>query len=118
MTLNHIHIGVTHVGRSKEFYESFFGFRKKFDHEDGVFLEDSEGFLLAIDPVKEKPKFPSWFHIGFCLNSKQRVKEIYESMRSRGVEFAKPYQEFGDDAAAFYCLDPDGYKIEISWHAE
>ncbi len=118
MTLNHIHIGTKDLGRSKEFYESFFGFKKKFDHDDGVFLEDDNGFLLAIDPVNELPQFPNWFHLGFCLDSKEQVKLIYEKMTTQGIKFAKDYQEYGDEAAAFYAYDPDGFKIEVSWHKD
>ena len=44
------------------------------------------------------------------------MKSIYDKMNSQGVKFAKDYQEYGDDAAAFYAFDPDGYKIEVSWH--
>lgn len=116
--MNHVHIGTKNLGRSREFYESFFGFRKKFDHGDGVFLEDDSGFLIAIDPVDSIPEFPSWFHLGFCLNDKTAVKAIYDKMDATGIRFAKQYQEYGEDAAAFYALDPDGYKIEVSWHKD
>lgn len=119
MTLNHIHLGTKNLGKSKEFYQSFFGFKKKFDHgDDGIFLEDDKGFLLAIDIVEESPSFPSWFHLGFCLDNKDQVKAIYDRMVLQQVKFAKDYQEYGDDAVAFYALDPDGYKIEVSWHKE
>ncbi len=116
MTLNHLHIGTRDLGKSKEFYETFFGFKKQFDHGDGVFLENEAGFLLAIDPVVEIQKFPECFHIGFCLQTKNQVQSIYEKMMSLGIIMTKEYQEYGSDAAAFYTLDPDGYKIEVSWH--
>lgn len=116
MTLNHIHIGTKDLKKSQSFYESFFGFKKKFDHGDGVFLEDNSGFLIAIDPVDSVPTLPDWFHLGFCLDNKDQVKKKYNQMKEQGVEFSKDYQEYGEDAAAFYALDPDGYKIEVSWH--
>jgi catechol 2,3-dioxygenase-like lactoylglutathione lyase family enzyme len=118
MDLNHIHIGTKNLGKSREFYEGFFGFKKKFDHGDGIFLVNDEDFLIAIDPVDEVPEFPSWFHFGFCLDDMTKVKAIYDKMKSSGVAFAKEYQEWDGEAAAFYCFDPDGYKIEVSWHKE
>jgi catechol 2,3-dioxygenase-like lactoylglutathione lyase family enzyme len=118
LTMNHIHIGTKDLGASREFYESFFGFKKKFDHGDGVFLVDDSNFLLAIDLVKDLPTLPDWFHLGFCLNNKGSVKSIYDKMHSKGIKFAKEYQEYGDDAAAFYVFDPDGYMIEVSWHRD
>lgn len=116
--MNHVHIGTKDLEQSIHFYTSFFNFKKKFDHGEGIFLEDDKGFLLAIDPVDEIPLLPSWFHFGFCVSNKNTVKDIYESMSKQGVHFTKPYQEFGEDAAAFYALDPDGYQIEVSWHSE
>lgn len=118
MNLNHIHIGTKNLQKSKNFYESFFNFKNKFDHGEGVFLENEDGFLLAIDPVEEVPSFPSWFHLGFCLDSKEQVKSIYEKMVEQKVEFIKDYQEYGSDAASFFALDPDGIKVEVSWHKD
>ena len=118
MTMNHIHLGTKNLGKSMEFYQSFFSFRKKFDHGEGVFLEDEKGFLLAIDPVENMPEFPDWFHLGFCMDNRDQVKSIYNKMSEAGVSFAKKYQEYGEDAAAFYAFDPDGFKIEVSWHRE
>ncbi|NCN42452.1 VOC family protein [bacterium] len=118
MTMNHIHLGTTNLERSIHFYESFFGFKKKFDHGDGVFLEDAQGFLLALDPVEKAPEFPSWFHLGFCLDSKEKVKAIYDKMEESGVNFIRPFKIYGDGAAAFLVSDPDGYQIEVSWHQD
>ena len=118
MTLNHIHICSQNLGRSKEFYESFFEFQLKQEHGDGLFMEDGRGFLLAIDPVQESFEMPSWFHIGYCLSNKDQVRSLYEKMRGSGIEFLKEYVEYGDDAAAFYVQDPDGIKIEVSWHRD
>jgi catechol 2,3-dioxygenase-like lactoylglutathione lyase family enzyme len=118
MNLNHIHIGTKDLSKSRKFYEDYFGFRKKFDHGDGVFLDNSAGFLIAIDPVDQLPILPSWFHFGFCLDDPKTVKVIYEKMKADGVPFSRDYQEFGDDAVSFFCLDPDGYKFEVSWHRD
>ncbi|MDF1661086.1 MAG: VOC family protein [Planctomycetota bacterium] len=118
MTLNHVHLGTKDLAQSQQFYERFFGFKKKFDHGAGVFLEDSRGFLIAIDPVDSPHEFPAWFHLGFCLDNKEQVRAIYDTMKSADVSFVKEYQEYGEDAAAFYALDPDGVRIEVSWHKD
>ena len=118
MTINHLHIATKDMHRSMHFYTRHLNFAKKMDHGEGVFLQDSEGFLLAIDPVEDIPSFPDWFHLGFCMQNKEQVKQIYDSMAAAGVKFAKDYQEYGSEAVAFYAYDPDGYKIEVSWHRE
>ncbi len=116
MDLNHLHLGARDVAASRAFYERFFGFRHRSDHGEGVFLENDDGFLLAIDPVDEVPELPSWFHLGFCLDGMAEVKSIHDAMAAEGTRIVKDYAEYDGEAAAFYCLDPDGYKIEVSWH--
>ena len=117
MDLNHLHLGSRDVAASRAFYETYLGFRHKFDHEMGVFLENEDGFLLAIKPIRHIPVLPEWFHLGFCLPDGASVKAVYDAMTAGGVPMAKEYAEYDDSAAAFYCLDPDGYRIEVSWHA-
>lgn len=82
MNLNHIHIGTKDLKKSVELYSSIFGFKKKFrfDHDPGIFLDNETGFLIAIDPVDDIPTFPSWFHIGFCLDSESEVQKIYQKV--------------------------------------
>jgi catechol 2,3-dioxygenase-like lactoylglutathione lyase family enzyme len=116
MNLNHAHLGTKDLKKSVEFYSSVFGFTKKFDHEPGVFLENGDGFLLAIDPVDEVPHFPSWFHLGFCLNSEAEVHEVYRNVKDR-YQIARDMKSENGQFASFFILDPDGFRIEVSWHS-
>ncbi len=118
ITLNHIHIGTKNIKASVDFYSNFFGFRKKFDHGSGVFLENQSGFLIAIDPVDDVPQFPQWFHIGFCLSSELEVQIIYQKVSQNNVKFAREIIRQEGEFASFFIYDPDGYKIEVSWHKE
>lgn len=118
MNLNHIHLGTENLSKSVEFYSSIFGFKKKFDHEPGIFLENSSGFLIAIDPVDEIPQFPSWFHFGFCIETESEVFEIYKIVKEKNVTISRDMMNQKDEFASFFILDPDGYKIEVSWHNE
>lgn len=120
MKFNHLHIAVPDVRKARKFYEDFFDMKLAFEHGDGVFLKDGSGFLLAIDPLEngEKVNFPSWYHHGFCVENSARVKKIYERMKAAGVEFAREYKEFGEDAANFYCWSPGPFKLEVSWNRD
>ena len=118
MNINHIHIGTKDLAKSVDFYSKVFGFKKKFDHEPGIFLENEAGFLLAIDPVDEISQFPSWFHIGFCLQSELEVQKIYQSVKQGQTPIARDMVAEKGQFASFYIYDPDGYKIEVSWHNE
>ncbi|MHC5032829.1 MAG: VOC family protein [Planctomycetota bacterium] len=117
MDLNHIHLGTRDLAAFRAFYEGYFGFRKRRDHGDGAFLDNDEGFMRAVDPVDDVPELPGWFHLGFTLDRPEEVKELYERMEADGVRFAKDLMEFRE-AVVFYCLDPDGYKIEVSWYGD
>ncbi len=120
MKLNHLHLNVPDVKKARRFYEDFLDFKLLFEHEPGVFLQDEAGFQLALDPLDadEKTDFPSWFHFGFCVESAEKVQSIYQKMKAGGVEFAREYKEFGEDAANFYCWGPGPYRIEVAWNRD
>ena len=118
MTLNHVHLGTKDLNKSVEFYSSVFGFKKKFDHELGIFIENSSGFLIAIDPVDELPKFPSWYHLGFCLSSENEAIDMYNKCKALNINIVRDLIHKENQFASFFVNDPDGNKIEISWHHE
>ncbi len=118
MTLNHVHLGTKDLKKSVEFYSKLFDFKRKFDHGDGIFIENSDGFLIAIDPVEDLPDFPSWYHLGFCLASEQEVLQMYNKCQSLKVKIVREILQKENVYASFFVTDPDGNKIEISWHNE
>lgn len=118
MTMNHVHLGTQNIESAIKFYENYFQFWKKSNHGEGVFLINKAGFLIAIDPVENLPTLPDWYHLGFCLNSKEDVLKLYESMKANGVKIVRDLAMSPDEFASFFVKDPDGNKIEISWHNE
>ena len=116
--MNHIHLGTQDLNKSVSFYTSIFGFRKKFDHPPGIFLENSDGFLLAIDPVERVPALPAWYHLGLCLDSENEVLDLYSQCQQANIQIARDLMHEPNQFASFFVVDPDGYKIEISWHNE
>lgn len=118
MKLNHLHISVPSAKDAVDFYEKFFDFKFAFAEDEGklVFLRDSSGFLLALHDLAdgEQVNFPSWHHFGFCVDNKDRVKQLYEMLKSSGVKFARDLRE-EDTWANFYCWAPGPYKLEVSW---
>ncbi len=118
MTLNHVHLGTKDLKKSVEFYSSTFGFNKKFDHGVGVFLENNSGFLIAIDPVEDLPNFPSWYHLGFCLASEKEALDMYKKCIELGVNIVRDLKHVEHQFASFFVTDPDGNKLEVSWHNE
>lgn len=118
MTLNHVHLGTKDIGACIAFYREYFGFEKKFDHGSGVFLTNKAGFLIAVDPVEAVPVLPEWYHLGFCLNSQDEVFAIYEKMKTGKANIVRDMRAHADEFASFFAKDPDGNKLEVSWHNE
>lgn len=118
MTLNHVHLGTKDLAKSVDFYTSVFGFRKKFEHGKGIFIENDQGFLIAIDPVEELPVFPTWYHMGFCLSSEAEALAMYDKCKSLSVRIVRDLMSSKGEFASFFILDPDGFRIEVSWHGE
>ena len=116
VNMNHLHLSVPDLKKARSFYEEFFGFRFAFEEPALLFLRDSAGFLLALHELKagEKVEFPKWFHFGFCVENRERVKELHAKLKNGGVEFARDLTE--ETAwANFYCWAPGPYKLEVSW---
>lgn len=118
MQLNHLSLGVPDTADARRFYEDFFGFRFFSEQDDGkmVFLKDSSDFLLALYRTEpgEKVNFPSWFHYGFRLKTREQVREVYEKLLKASIGFARDYRDT-DEWAFFYCLAPGPYQLEVSW---
>jgi catechol 2,3-dioxygenase-like lactoylglutathione lyase family enzyme len=113
MDLNHLHLHVRNVDRSKNFYESHFGFRERVRHGNILFLRNTSGFDLALVPDRMTLSFPEWFHFGFRLASARAVHTLHGHMSSKGVQ-VQDIEEY-PGYMTFRCTDPDGYGIEVYW---
>jgi catechol 2,3-dioxygenase-like lactoylglutathione lyase family enzyme len=114
MDLNHLHLHVKDIDKSRKFYEKYFGFKENILHGEILFLRNENGFDLALCPDENEWDFPKWFHFGFRLNSAIDVKVLFEKIKSDGEIIDTELEEF-DDFVFFRCLDADKNKIEIYW---
>ena len=113
MDLNHLHLHVRNVHRSKSFYEFHFGFRERVRHSNILFLRNTSGFDLALVPDRTPLLFPEWFHFGFRLPTARAVHTLHGRMSSKGVH-VQDIEEY-PGYVTFRCADPDGYGIEVYW---
>ncbi len=116
MTLNHVHLGSAHCAETQAFYEKFFGFRIESQHGHSVFMRDAAGFLLVLEPEAAPHPFPSSFHLGFCQAHDHAVRELHSQFKAAGIPFARELLAEKGEYASFYVQDPDGVRIEVSWH--
>jgi lactoylglutathione lyase len=116
MVLNHLNLTVPDVGRTRDFFETYFGLRRmvggKENKNFAVLLDDNELVLTLIGAGKAtEVKYPVTFHIGFKQGSRERVDEIYHRLKTGGFE-ADPPKEF-HGAWTFYFLAPGGFLVEV-----
>ncbi len=114
--MDHLAIPVRDQGRSRRFYEAYFGFgaRPARRYDDGVLmLYDADGFALALGPADKAPAPPEWMHFGVSLPDRDAVLALRERLVADGVDFVEDWYE--PEYVSVKCRDPDGYIVEASW---
>ena len=115
--MRHIALKVRSAARSKAFYENVLGM-------DVVWEPDAQNVYLssgcdniAIHEVSEKfletAEEKQLDHLGFVVESIERVKELEAEFRFHGVTIVHPFKVHRDGSASFYCADPDGVTIQM-----
>jgi catechol 2,3-dioxygenase-like lactoylglutathione lyase family enzyme len=113
----HIALAVSDQARSRQFYETYFGFdgETAWVAEDGVLLiEGPDSTSLALGETEEPINLPAFFHFGFRAAAEpDEVRAFRDRLTGDGVEIA----EFSDepDYVSVKCRDPDGYIVEFAW---
>jgi catechol 2,3-dioxygenase-like lactoylglutathione lyase family enzyme len=115
MVLNHLNLTVPDVRQTREFFETYFGLRSILTRGRDTFalLTDESGFVLSLNNFDKatKVEYPGAFHIGFMQESRARVDEIYQSLKSAGFEVEPPKEFHG--AWTFYFRAPGGFIVEV-----
>lgn len=115
--MRHIALKVRSVAQSKMFYQNILGMDVVWEPDaQNVYLssgcdniaihEVSENFLKTAEEKQLD-------HLGFVVESVERVAELETEFRSRGVTIVHPFKIHRDGSASFYCADPDGVVIQM-----
>jgi catechol 2,3-dioxygenase-like lactoylglutathione lyase family enzyme len=115
--MRHVALKVRSVAQSKIFYRDILGMDIVWEPDPrNVYLssgcdniaihEVSENFLKTADERQLD-------HLGFVVESIERVNELESEFRSRGVKIVHPFKVHRDGSASFYCADPDGIVIQM-----
>jgi catechol 2,3-dioxygenase-like lactoylglutathione lyase family enzyme len=114
--LNHLNLRVRDPEACRAFYEKHFAFRLAFEAEDGYFLRNDAGFLLALVPTADHRALPPGFHLGFGLADAERVPALHSALAAGGVRTsALEDHRPGERYVTFRCWDPDGTEVEVFW---
>jgi catechol 2,3-dioxygenase-like lactoylglutathione lyase family enzyme len=110
--LRHLALNVRDPQASKRFYADLFGMAVVWEPDpDNVYLSSgSDNLALHRAP----PAGPGALdHLGFIVDSKDEVARLAEVFRGKGVTLAAEPRDHRDGSRSFYCLDPDGLRIQI-----
>ena len=115
MVLNHLNLTVPDVRRTREFFETYFGFRcvAERGRDALAVLIGESGFVLTLNNFDKlaKVEYPGGFHVGFIQESRERVDQVYQQLKAGGFD-AEPPREF-HGAWTFYFRAPGGFLVEV-----
>jgi catechol 2,3-dioxygenase-like lactoylglutathione lyase family enzyme len=115
--MRHIALKVKDVARSKEFYQNLLGMEIVWEPDAHNIYLSSGCDNVALHQVSEKftagAAEQQLDHLGFIVESIDRVKKLEEAFRAQGVTIVHPFKIHRDGSASFYCADPDGIVIQM-----
>jgi lactoylglutathione lyase len=125
MTINHLNLTVTDPTQTSAFLAKYFGLRPQGGNAGMQMLYDDRSMVLTLikgraddrdtsDDAGDKPpqvKYPSSFHIGFIVESRERVNQINQQLRDDGFAADAPAHLHG--SWTFYFTAPGGFTIEV-----
>jgi lactoylglutathione lyase len=99
MTINHLNLTVTDPGETSAFLAKYFGLQPRGGNAGMQMLYDDQRMVLTLikgraddrdqsEGANGKParvKYPSSFHIGFIVESQDRVNQINQQLRDDGL---------------------------------
>jgi lactoylglutathione lyase len=125
MTINHLNLTVTDPTETSAFLAKYFGLEPQGGNAGIQMLYDDQRMVLTLikgrpddrdttDAGAGKPprvRYPSSFHIGFIVESRERVDQINQQLRDDGIQADAPAHLHG--AWTFYFTAPGGFTVEV-----
>jgi catechol 2,3-dioxygenase-like lactoylglutathione lyase family enzyme len=120
--MRHIALKVRDVARAKEFYRDILGMDVVWEPDPQNVYLSSGCDNIAIHGVSEEfatgAEERQLDHLGFVVESVERVKTLEQEFRAQGVTIVHPFKVHRDGSASFYCADPDGIVIQMLYEPQ
>ena len=112
MGLRHLALNVADPQRSKAFYADCFAMKVVWEPDaDNVYLSSGPDNLAL---HKQPPVGAGALdHLGFIVDAPEEVDRLAAELRAKGVRIAAEPRDHRDGSRSFYCLDPDGLRIQV-----
>jgi catechol 2,3-dioxygenase-like lactoylglutathione lyase family enzyme len=110
--LRHLALNVRDPQASKRFYSDCFGMSVVWEPDpDNVYLSSGpDNLALHRSKVTGAGALD---HMGFIVETRDDVDRYAERFAALGVTIAAGVKDHRDGSRSFYCLDPDGLRIQI-----
>jgi catechol-2,3-dioxygenase len=115
--MRHIALKVRDMARSKDFYQNILGLQIVWEPDRQNVYLSSGCDNIALHEVSQR--FAAEVverqldHLGFIVESIERVQELEQEFRLKGVKITDSFKIHRDGSASFYCADPDGIIIQM-----
>jgi catechol 2,3-dioxygenase-like lactoylglutathione lyase family enzyme len=111
MTINHLNLPVSNVAEAITFFESHFDFKCleiKGDNMIAV-LRNPADFTLVLMSSKmnktDNTTYPDAFHIGFILDSVEKVNETFSNLKAGGIQPEREPQKIRDSFGFYFYFN-------------
>jgi catechol 2,3-dioxygenase-like lactoylglutathione lyase family enzyme len=115
--MRHIALRVKNMAQSKNFYQEILGMKIVWEPDpQNVYLSsgcDNVALHEAGPDFAANSAAQTLDHLGFIVETIERVKELEGEFRTQGVRIINPFKLHRDGSASFYCADPDGTIIQM-----
>jgi catechol-2,3-dioxygenase len=120
--MRHIALKVRSAASSTKFYQEILGMNVVWQPDrQNVYLSsgcDNIAIHEVSDNFLKSAEERQLDHLGFVVESIERVKELEDHFRARGVTIVHPFKIHRDGSASFYCADPDGIVIQMLYEPQ
>ena len=115
--LRHVALNVKNLEATERFYVYLMGMQVEWRPDaDNVYLTSGSDNLALHRAVGTAECPQSLDHIGFIVTDPESVDAWYTYLKSNKVTIKAEPKTHRDGARSFYCLDPDGVKVQIIYH--